>query len=162
MKPRSIVILIIALFCFNTFHLLAQESIVASGANISAFEGSVSYTVGQVAFNVFSGINSSIIQGIQQTFEFSVVTAAENVSDINLKCRVYPNPTRNVIKLSIGSADLDSMYYRMYDTNSRLILDMKIENEETEISLQNLAPSIYFLRVIRNKLEIKTFKIIKY
>ncbi len=162
MKPKSIIVLIIAIFCFNNSHLLAQESIVASGGNISGIGGSVSYTVGQVAFNVFSGINSSVIQGIQQPFEFSVVTAAENVSGINLKCRVYPNPTRNEIKLSIGSANLDNMYYRMYDTNSRLILDMKIENEETEISMQNLAPSIYFLRVIRNKLEIKTFKIIKY
>lgn len=162
MNPKSIFILIISLFCFNSSHLLAQEGIVASGGNISGIGGSVSYSVGQLAFNVFSGINSSIIQGIQQPFEHSVVTAVENVSDIYLKCWVYPNPTRNAIKLSIGSADLDNMFCRMYDTNSRLILDMKIENEETEISMQNLAPSIYFLRVIRNKLEIKTFKIIKY
>jgi hypothetical protein len=162
MKARSIVVLIIALFSFNTTHLLAQETIAASGGDASGSGGSVSYTIGQNAFNVFTGINSSIIQGIQQPFEIFVVSAVEYISDINLKCTVYPNPTRNTIKLSIGFADLDNMYCRLYDTNSRLILEVKIESEETEILMQNLVPSIYFLSVIRNKQAVKTFKIIKY
>jgi hypothetical protein len=162
MMHKSKLIIIIALFSFNIAHLLAQETIATSGGNFTGSEGSVSYTIGQVAFSTFSGTNSSVVQGIQQPFEISVVTAVENTADIKLNCIVYPNPTRNIIKLSIESPDFDNMYYRLFDTIGNSILDMKVENEETEVSMNNLVPSIYFLRVIKNKKEVKTFKIIKY
>jgi hypothetical protein len=32
---------------------------------------------------------------------------------------------------------------------------------ETEISLENLSSSVYFLKVIKNNLEIKVFEIVK-
>jgi hypothetical protein len=162
MKYKSKLIIIIALFSFNIVHLLAQETIATSGGNFTGSGGSVSYTIGQVAFSVFSGTNGSVVQGVQQPYEISVVTAVENTEDIKLNCIVYPNPTRNTIKLSIESPDFDNMCYRLFDINGNLIQDMKVESEETEISMYNLVPSIYFLRVIKNKKELKTFKIIKY
>jgi hypothetical protein len=53
------------------------------------------------------------------------------------------------------------MYYRLFDISGTLLREMKVESEETEISMYNLVPSIYFLKVIKNKKELKTFKIIK-
>lgn len=162
MKHRSRLIIIIALFLINYSTVHAQETVAAAGGNFSGSKGSVSYTIGQVAFTTVSSTNNSIIQGIQQPFEIFVVTAIENTSDITLKWIVYPNPTRNSVKLSIGAGDFDKMHYRLFDINGSIILDNKIESEETEIIMSNLIPSIYLLRVIRNEKELKTFKIIKY
>jgi hypothetical protein len=159
-KNKSIIFIV--LFSFSIVSLQAQEAVATSAGNFSGSGGSVSYTIGQVAFSSFSGSNGSIVQGVQQPYEISVITGVDNTEEIKLSCIVYPNPTRNTIKLSIGSPDFDNMSYRLFDIKGNLIQDMKVEGEETEISMINLVPSIYFLRVIKNQKELKTFKIIKY
>jgi hypothetical protein len=161
MMQKSGLIIIIAVLGFNIAALQGQESIGTAGGNVTGSGGSVSYTIGQVAFSILSGTNGSVVQGVQQPYEISVLTAVENTEEITLNCIVYPNPTRNTIKLSIESPDFDNMCYRLFDINGILIQDMKVESEETEISMHNLVPSIYFLKVIKNKKELKTFKIIK-
>jgi len=162
MKHKNKLIIIIALLSFNLVPLPAQETIGTSAGNFTGTGGSVSYTIGQVAFSAFSATNGTVIQGVQQPYEISVITSAENSEEITLKWLVYPNPARSTIKLSIESADFDNMSCRLFDIKGNLIQDMKVEGEETEISLNNLTPSIYFLRVIKNQKELKTFKIIKY
>jgi hypothetical protein len=161
MKQKSKFIIIIAAFSFNIFALRGQETIATSGADVTGSGGSVSYTIGQVAFSILSGTNGSVFQGVQQPYEISVVTAVENTEGITLDCIVYPNPTRNTIKLSVRSPDFDNMCYRLFDLSGILIQEMKVEGEETVISMNDLVPSVYILRVIRNKKELKTFKIIK-
>jgi hypothetical protein len=161
MKHKSILIIILAVSGFNVAALQGQESVAASAGNFTGSGGSVSYTIGQVAYSALSGTDGSVVQGVQQPYEISVVTSVENPEEITLNWIVYPNPTRNTIKLSIESPDFENMSYRLFDNNGKLIQDMKIEREETDISMNNLVPSIYFLRVIKNKKELKTFKIIK-
>jgi len=162
MKQKSKLIIILAVFGFNIVPLHGQEAISTSGGNVHGSGGSVSYTIGQVAFSSISGTNGTVVQGVQQPYEISVISAVETTDEITLNWIVYPNPTRNNIKLSIESLDFDNMYYRLFDNNGILIQEMKVESDETEISMHNLVPSIYFLRVIKNKKELKTFKIIKY
>ena len=161
MKQKTKLIIIIAAFSFNIVLLHGQETIATSGGNFTGSGGSVSYTIGQVAFSTVSGTNGSIVQGVQQPYEIFVITSVENTEEITLDWIVYPNPTENTIKLSVDSPDFDKMFYRLYDIKGRLIQDMKVEGEETEISMNNLVPSIYILKVFKNKKELKTFKIIK-
>ena len=146
MNLKSKLIIIIAVFSFNIVPLQGQETIATSGGNFTGSGGSVSYTIGQVAFSTLSGTNGSVVQGVQQPYEISVITAVENTEEITLNCIVYPNPTRNTIKLSIESPDFDNMCYRLFDINGILIQEMKVESEETEISMNNLVPSIYILK----------------
>jgi hypothetical protein len=162
MSQKNKLLNIIVLFSLNIVLLQGQESIATSGGNFTGVGGSVSYTIGQVAFSAISGTNGTVVQGVQQPYEISVVTAVENTEEITLNCIVYPNPTRNTIKLSVDSPDFDNMSYRLFDIKGNLIQEMKVESEETEISMTNLVPSAYFLKVIKNKKELKTFKIIKY
>jgi hypothetical protein len=42
-----------------------------------------------------------------------------------------------------------------------LLQDKKVENWETEISLENHSSSVYLLKVIKNNIEVKVFKIVK-
>jgi hypothetical protein len=161
MKQKAKLIIIIAAFSFNIVLLQGQETIATTGGNFTGSGGSVSYTIGQVAFSTVSGTNGSIVQGVQQPYEIYVLTSVENTEEITLDWIVYPNPTENTIKLSVDSPDFDKMFCRLYDIKGRLILDMKVEGEETEISMNNLVPSIYILKVFKNKKELKTFKIIK-
>jgi hypothetical protein len=142
-------------------NIQAQNAISATGGNATGSGGSVSYTVGQAAYTYLSGSNGNVTQGVQQPYEVSVVTAIENTSMINLECIVYPNPTGGVTKLILESFNNEEMKYQLFDLNGVILLDKKVESRETEISMENLPSSMYFLRVIKNHAEVKIFKIVK-
>jgi len=146
-------------FCIATMQ--GQQTIPATGGNASGSGGSVSYTVGQILSSAISGTNGTVVQGVQQPYEISVVTAIINTEDINLKCLVYPNPTAGNTKLVFESADFENLRYNLFDITGLLLLDKKVESRETEISLENLSSSVYFLKVIKNNQEVKVFKIVK-
>lgn len=139
----------------------AQNTISATGGNATGSGGTVSYSVGQVTYNTYSGTNGTVAQGVQQPYEISVVTAIENTEGITLEYRVYPNPTSGLLRLIIKPFDQKNFRYTLHDINSILLQDKKIESEETEISMKNYTPAIYFLQVIKNNQEVKVFKIIK-
>ena len=154
-----ICLLLLGGFGFSILH--AQATIPASGGNASGSSGSVSYTVGQVLYNTISGTNGTVAQGVQQPYEISVITAIKNAEEINLQCIVYPNPTRGIVKLVIRTKDFDNLRFQLYDLNGIRIQDKKIESEETEILMDSLLPSTYFLKILSGNKEVKTFKIIK-
>jgi len=138
-----------------------QSTIPSTGGNATGSGGSVSYTIGQIVFNTLSATNGSVAQGVQQPYEISIVTAIENTEGITLEYKVYPNPTRGLITLTIKPFDKENLKYRLYDLNGILLQDKQIKIEETEVSLESLSASIYFLKVIKDNIEVKVFKIIK-
>lgn len=148
------------LFGFGTI-IQAQNTIPASGGNASGGGGSVSYSVGQVVYTKYTGTNGSATQGVQQPYEISVVTVIVEAKDISLEIEVYPNPSTDFVKLKIKNYEVENLRYQLYDINAGLIKDNKVEGNETSISMQNLLPSVYFLKVTDNNKVIKTFKIIK-
>jgi hypothetical protein len=161
MKQQRKILSIFFLFGFSIAIVQGQQTIPATGGNASGSGGSVSYTIGQITYNTISGTNGTIVQGVQQPYEISVVTAIRNTEDINLKCSVYPNPTAGITKLVFESPDYENLRFRLYDINGILLLDKKVESRETDISLENFSSSVYFLKVIKNNLEVKVFKIVK-
>jgi hypothetical protein len=161
MNPVKKILYILLLSCFCPQITEGQETIPATGGTATGTGGSATYTVGQLVYNQFTGSSGFTIQGVQQPYEISTVTAIENTEDITLGCTVYPNPTEGIIKLVIKSFEDDNMRFRLYDMNGVLLQDIKIEDKETVISMENLKSAIYFLEVIKNKIEVKVFKIVK-
>ncbi len=147
--------------------LQAQESINTTGSNISGSGGSASYSVGQLVYTTITGTNGSAAQGVQQAFEISEVTVLKNVKDIEktrgiiLNCTAYPNQTTNYLTLDMGSYDLSNLSFQLFDINGRLIESKEVEGNKTRIAMDNLVPATYFIRVIQDNKEVKTFKVIK-
>ena len=159
---------IFLLLCLSYTGLKAQETILISGGNISGNNGSVSYSVGQIAYTINSGTNGTVIPGVQQPYEISVVSGIKEAKGINLECSVYPNPTTNYLTLKIENNVQTQYIASLYDMNGILLKTFKITNNETTISMENLIPSTYFLKIMqidskhKNKTHyISTFKIIK-
>jgi hypothetical protein len=161
MKQQRKILSIFFLFCFCVAIVHCQETIPATGGKASGSGGSVSYTVGQILYCTLSGTNVTIVQGVQQPYEISVVTAVRNTQEINLKCFIYPNPTGAITKLVFESPDFENLRFRLFDINGILLQDKKIESNETKVSLENLSSSVYFLKIIKNNFEVKVFKIVK-
>ena len=185
---RSIVILqIFLLLCIYT-ESYSQETILTAGKDASGSGGSASYSIGQVTYLYNTGSTGSEAQGVQQPYEISVVQAVKNANiqsidksgfnttlssvlaksgdekSINLKFTAYPNPTSDLLTLTIDfleSGDLN-LSYQLFDLNGKLIESKKIENNSTGIDMQYLVPATYILNVVKGNKSMKTFKIIKY
>ena len=153
------------------FSLSAKESVITSGAEAAGNGGTMSYTIGQVAYQTQNGTNGSVSQGVQQPFEISVVTGLEEAKSISLSVTAYPNPTNEYLTLKINENlqtkhDLSQLSFQLYDMNGKLLQNKKLTGTETQIDMNSYGPATYFIKVIVKKQgiasqEVKTFKIIK-
>ncbi|MEI6817880.1 MAG: T9SS type A sorting domain-containing protein [Bacteroidota bacterium] len=161
MKIKKVQLGAILLLVLGLTELKAQVSLNASGGNAMGSGGSVSYSIGQTMYTTNTGTNGSVAQGVQQPFEISVVNGIEEAIGINLVCSAYPNPTKDNLTLKI-EGELKMQYIALIcDLNGKLLGNNKIESNETNIAMNNFSAGTYFLKVMQNNKEIKTFKIIK-
>ncbi len=95
--------LLIALFAplvLGSFHVRAQESIVASGGEATGTGGSSSYSIGQVSYTSNQGTGGSVEQGVQQPFEIYAVLGMEK--------RVYQFRSERVSKSNNGCVESEN------------------------------------------------------
>ena len=90
MKQRSRIQCILILFALSIACLQGQQAVVTTGGTATGAGGSATYTVGQVAYQTYTGSSGSVAQGVQQPWEISTVTAIENTEGISLAISVYP------------------------------------------------------------------------
>ena len=137
----------------------AQQAATATGGNASGSGGTVAYSVGQIVYTTNTGTTGSVAQGVQQPYEIYVLGIEDN--SINLALTAYPNPTTSNLTLSVGQADLSKMNFQLYDMVGKLIESRKIVSSTETIGMETLPNATYFLKVMNNSTEVKTFKIIK-
>lgn len=138
-----------------------HETIPTSGGNASGSGGTVSYSIGQIVYNTNVGTNGTVSQGIQQPYEISMVTELEEAQGINLSITAFPNPTTDYLTLRTKNVDNQNLSFQLYDINGKMIQKSKINISETRISMTEIPPAIYFLKIIDNGKEVKVFKIVK-
>lgn len=137
-----------------------QQNTVSTGGNASGTGGTVSYTVGQIDYLSFSGSNGTVSQGVQQPYEIYAASVNELFAEVEMN--LFPNPSASLINLMIGlSPEENQLSYTLTDLNGKLLLDAAINSKNTQINIQDLPVSNYFLTVLVNGTSAKTFKLIK-
>ena len=158
-KLKKWCVLLLLGFLFSG--LQAQETIPAAGGDASGSGGTVSYSIGQLVYTTYTGTNGSVAQGVQQPFEISVISSIKTAKGINLKCLAYPNPVNDYLLLKVENYENRNLSYMLFDINGKLLENKKVTSNDTSILMIHLATSTYFLKVVDENQEIKTFKIIK-
>ena len=79
-------------------------------------------------------------------------------NNIKKKFRVYPNPVKDAINISVGSEFIGNRY-AITSISGQKISEGKIEKEESVVNIQDLSEGIYFMQLDENIH--KSFKIIK-
>ncbi len=138
----------------------SQNAFVVAGGDATGTGGKVSYSVGQIAYTYASGANGSVSQGMQQPFEISTL-GNDDFPTIILEMNVFPNPTTNNAILKIGDFSTENLSYQLVDVTGKIISNNRISNSETQINMENLNATLYFLKVTNQNTTIKTFKVIK-
>ena len=161
MKYKKLLFNVAFLLGFGLTGIQAQEVITASGGEATGSNGTVSYTLGQLFYSTHSGTDGTIAEGVQQPYEISVVTGIEDFEGISLECMVYPNPTSNFLQLKVESEKIQDLSYQLFDMKGNLLKTQNLTTDKTAIKMENLPPSVYFLKLMEGNKEAKTFKIIK-
>ena len=138
----------------------AQQVILAAGGNASGIGGASAYSIGQVVYYTSYTSNGSVVQGVQQPFEISTISGIEDYK-ISLNLQAYPNPTSDYLILSIDKMELASFNFQLFDLTGKSIESKVVTSPKEIIHMESLANATYFLKVSRNSMEVKTFKIFK-
>jgi hypothetical protein len=160
MKIKFIILLLFSGFLI--IRLNAQEASVATGGNISGYNGSVSYSVGQVANLYLESPDGSVVQGVQQPYEIFLITGIVEAKGVSLDFLVYPNPVHDFLKLKIQGLDAKTLVWKIQDSSGRVLDSGQVSDTETIISMTGYPAGIYLFSVAdKNNIQYKTYQIIK-
>ena len=146
------------LFCLS-MNLNAQSNTVAAGGVATGSGGAAFSSIGQIYYSSLQGSGWTITQGVQQVHEDLATSVFE--TNIKLSASVYPNPTNEFLILTVENPNADYVTYQLYDLQGKLLINGIMESNETTISLKDIHSELCVLKVSRNNIQVKEFKIIK-
>jgi hypothetical protein len=156
MKSSKGILFLLFLICY--MNLQAQQVVATTGAFFQNTNGSMEYTLGESVITTLSFTDKILTQGFHQSR--ITVTAIEDLTVSTFDIQVYPNPASEYIVIRINTELPGKLHLYLYDINSKLLVNKKIENLETIIPFKEYPPAIYLLRIIAGK-ETRTYQIIK-
>jgi len=159
MNRKRIVSCILFLTVIGLNQIFAQENINSTGGKAAGANGTVTYSVGQTVFNTSSSATGTVSEGVQQPYEIFITTGIE-LTRINLHLNVFPNPTTNILNLTVENYE-NELSYQLFNIDGKMLKYEKIDSKETQIEMLDLLPASYFIRVIEKGQIVKSFKIIK-
>ena len=149
------------LMFFSSGIVYSQKDVMTTGGGGTGAGGSITYSIGQVAYETASSPSGTVSQGVQQAYEIYTV-GIDNYANIVLGVSVFPNPTADQLNLTVVNHPTSgNLAYALFDLSGKLLGSAAITMESTTISMSDLPVASYFLRVSADSREIKTFKIIK-
>ncbi len=161
MKFRYSLFLAVALF--SSKQLSAQENLTSAGGDYSGSSGSISYSVGQIAYLSENNSDYSISEGVQQPFEISQILSLIEAKNIEISLAVFPNPTYDIVKIELKNDELNNYKYQLTDLIGNIIEENKLFKKEVFVDLSKLPKTSYLLKIslLENQKEIKIVKISK-
>lgn len=154
------VILSVCLIAIVSSSLKAQQGNVAAGDNATGTTGSITYSIGQLDYINTSTASGKITEGLNQPYEIYVVTGIDE-SASHLNFNVYPNPSADHVILTAEILNNQQLSYILIDGQGKRLSREKLMSNSTMIPMGELASGIYFIQVLANDREIKSFKVIK-
>ncbi len=148
------------LWLLNIQESEAQQVVLAAGSDAVGSNGSVTWSVGQTAFSSLVTEDFSILEGVQQPFEFQYHIGVFD-PQIALKYQAFPNPFDGIITLCIDHHTLAGYRYELRDMKATLLASEIVRQKDTPISMEKNSSSIYLLTIFRDDHPVQTIRIIK-
>lgn len=140
--------------------VIGQNSTMASGASVSSASGSLSYSVGQVAYTYITTTTGSLSEGVQHVFEIFELNV-DNIEKDLVQVTVYPNPTNGALNVQIENVGHDDYVVVILDNTGKEVYACSLNKGVKSISIEKLEAGIYFMNIHNNNIPVRVFKIIK-
>lgn len=139
-----------------TLSLSAQEVVSTQGSSYSNASGAIDFTIGEVIINTGTSGSASLTQGFHQTnWKFLGLTDFEPSYIVS----VFPNPTEEF--LTIQTDNFEKVEYALFDEQGKIVLQGNLTNTQTQLQVKQLANGNYTLSLSKEKLLLKTMKLVK-
>lgn len=144
--------LLFSLFTLTAWSQDIPMQVIAAGGGYFENTGagvSISFTIGEVAYTTFTAGEFILTQGFQQgnLFTTSVEKPTNSINDI----AVYPNPTKDYVKVRIDIPNLSGKAtFDLHDLTGRKVITKEYNVESSvpvELGLTDIRPGIYLLKV---------------
>jgi len=159
MKIKKKYYLILLLFLTIPFVLHAQEVVTSTGGYGATTGAKVTWTVGETITETIISSGVILTQGFNQGK--LVITAIKDPETNGLSLKVFPNPASDMVTISSGSAGMENLRYILVDINGKILKNNKLLLPESQFSVSDLKPAIYFLKIFDGRKEIGVYKIVK-
>lgn len=104
---------------------------------IHLFDSSGTYTISLTVENC--GLSDTLVQNI-------VINIPSSIDEMTSSISLFPNPAADVLWFK-HTNHLTGSDYLVYNSSGKIVLMGKIQTEVTSISIKNLLPGFYYLRV---------------
>lgn len=142
--------------------LSAQQMIQSAGGAGRGASGTLTYSIGQVAFLTARGPSGTSTPGGQQPFEFFVLST-KTKARVELESSAFPNPTAGSLTLRIDDKAARQLTWHLQDVSGRQLLRGPVPGPVSSIPLAAFAAGTYRLVVCgQGGQELKSFRIIKH
>ena len=157
MKHYFSIIALLLLF----FQTSAQSAFVTVGGEATGEGGTASFSVGQVVYTSTEDNQYTISEGIQQAYTIKDITPDAIKNLVNIELVAYPNPTSDVLHLSVKDAAIDKLSYSISDVKGRLQETGTILGAESTLQFSQYLAGVYFVEVKKDGKLVKRFEILK-
>ncbi len=105
--------------------------------------------------------NSDVVETEEDLSEIEKNFGFEKLGEANIK--VYPNPVQGALMVRLENINnVEGTSLQLYNTTGNLLQTQQMSTNYAEFNMQNFAPGLYILRIIRkdenDKLEFKVIK----
>lgn len=135
------------IFLTNSLFLSAQNiqksSLGMSGTSKEFVSNNTDYYISQsIGQKSLIGTYTNLRQGFQQPYINAKIVASE------LQVTIYPNPTDQMINISLGDTEKSVLFLTLYDTYGKLIINKKIDySSSTQLDISSLSSGLYLLKL---------------
>lgn len=148
MKQLIIILAVLTVSFSATAQQFTPTVIANGGGKISNSNVQMSYTTGEAVTGRISNGTVIFSEGFQQSSAGITVSITEKPFD-NLKVQVFPNPSKDLINISLDNKMADEVIFQLYDVNGVLLFwdkcsDLKIEKQ---ISLTSFVGNTFLLKI---------------
>ena len=129
-----------------------------SGVSGNVFDPSAS-GAGTITVNYLYTDANSCSASASQTVEVSMCTGITEVDNASIV--VFPNPTKDILNIKLDASLINTATVELYDGLGKLVIQEKVTNETTVLSLRYLADGVYSVRVVSENRTPMVIRIIK-
>lgn len=139
-----------------------QRVLASAGGTAIGSNGSLEWTLGEVVIGDLKSDTYVITQGFHQTRLSQLVLGTENLTIFNIQASIYPNPTRDLLHITIDAEETNPKIIELIDVSGKRMLYRLESGNQIEINMVTLPHGIYFLQIIdESENLIGRFKVIK-
>ncbi|MBK9177650.1 MAG: T9SS type A sorting domain-containing protein [Flavobacteriales bacterium] len=154
-------LLLIVLLIIHSGSALAQRATLPAGHDATGAGGTISYSMGQVDYRFTSNGNGSVVQGVQQPYEWLVLAVNEPLGG-GFTAALQPNPANDQVTIAIAGTTTLPLSYELRDAQGRLLREGPITSTSISVSLNGLPSAIYLVHVLEDARPLTTFQLIKH